>query len=90
MPDGALDPLALEEEMLRPIPAARRIEWRISWREWPGDQQVSMSPTRMTRDQLDDLARMLLSELARRAEDGPLSVARLLARWEAAAEARAG
>ena len=81
MPDDALDPRALREEALRPIPKADRIEWHVAWVEWPGGRHVNKSPTMMDRDELDDLARLVLSELARRAE-GPLSVARLLARWE--------
>ena len=90
MPDGALDPRALEEELLRPIPKARRVQWEISWREWrPGETggpaYVRKTLDRLDRDELDELARWVLDRLAREAE-GPLTAARLLARWNGEAK----
>jgi hypothetical protein len=69
----------LQEEALRPIPQAKRIEWRIAWREWPAGRLVMKSPTTMDREELDDLVTRLVIELERRSE-GPLTAARLLAR----------
>lgn len=80
MPD-ALDWRALEEEMHRPIPKATRVELEISWRELPGLYRVRKSLTSLDREELADLAQRVVAELARQ-EEGPLTVARLLARWE--------
>jgi hypothetical protein len=87
MTGGQLDWRALQEEALRPIPKARRIEWEVCWREWPDGSYRKKGLTALTRDELDELARRVMVELARHAE-GPLTVARLLARFERSDRAR--
>jgi hypothetical protein len=82
-----LDPRALEAELHRRIPTARRAGWRVSWEQWPGPQHQSGSITGLTDEVLADLAEAVFAELARRVE-GPITIAGLLARWEQ--EAKAG
>jgi hypothetical protein len=80
----ALDYRALEAELFRPIPAAQRIQLELSWREAPDWAYRRKSPDRLTDNELFDFLERLADEAGRRAE-GPLTIARLLARWERSA-----
>lgn len=76
-----LDPLALDAECHRPIPAARRVQVEVSWCEGPDWAYRRKAPDQMTDNELFDVLERLADEAGRRAK-GPLNVARLLARWD--------
>ena len=70
----------LEEEMLRPIPAAMRGSLEIVWEQWPGPYRQKKALGTLTDEELYDFLRRGLRELERRAE-GPMNAALLLRRF---------
>ena len=80
-----LDPRALEAELFRPIPTARRVQLEVSWREGPDWAYRRAALDRLTDNELFDFLERLADEAARRGE-GPLTIARLLARWDGEAK----
>ena len=70
----------LQEEALRPVPAAQRMDLRVSWAEWPGGYKRRVGLRGLTDEALDWLVSELLVELATRKE-GRLAAARLLAKY---------
>jgi len=69
----------LEEEMLRPIPAAMRGSLEIVWEQWPGPYRQKKALGTLTDEELYDFLCRGLRELERRAE-GPMNAALLLRR----------
>ena len=70
----------LEEEALRPQETAQRWDLHLTWVEWPGGHKRKKTLEGLTNEELDQWARQLLAELARRSE-GRLAAARLLAKY---------